>query len=1302
MDEPRSRGLASSSAVMFAGTLVSRLLGVVRSPLLIGAAIGINYGAANAFFVANKLPNIIYMLIAGGVLNAVLVPQIVRAIKQHDDGGQAYVNRLVTLAVLGLAAVTALLAVGSPVLVTIFANTLAPQWYDLAVAFGYWCIPQVFFYGMYTVLGQILNARGIFGPYMWAPVLNNVVAIAGLALYLAVFGGVGATDPNDAGVWTAGRVALLAGTATLGVASQALVLVVPLRRAGFRYRPDLTLRGSGLGRASRMAMWVFATLAVGQVSTVMISRAAARATDVSDNALAVAGNAAYDTAYLVYSLPTSLVVVSLVTALFTRMAGSAAGRDLAAVRADLSLGLRTVGVFTVFAAGGLMVLALPVVRVITGTVSYTEAQSVARVVVAMLAGLVGVGAFTVVQRVYYAFEDARRLFWLQLPMIAIVTAGAAAAMLLPPQWTVVGIGAAMALSNTVGATVTYLALRRHLPSLDGARVLRTHLRLLLAATPATLLGWGLLHLLGTSSAELGVLGALWRTIVVGTVMLVVYVALLRVLHVEELGTIARPVRRMAAAVGRRAPGPAGALLVRFGAPAGAGAPARQGPDGPGPDDGGPAGPGHPATAAAPAAPDSMTAEDPSPLRTLGPNRHDGADVRPGEGGAVLDAESEHVGTDRLLGGRYEIHGAPLHARAGAVAWRAHDTILDREVQVLVLPPDGRHNALVLDAARRAALVEDHRLVRVLDVDDEDTRPHVVTERVRGYDLGTLSRRGGLPPALARAVIGETASALESARRHGVHHLALEPASVSITDDGQVLVTGLATDAALLGAGEDDESPLTTTRQDAVDLVRLLYLALTGTWPEPPGGQPPVRADELRPGVPEDLAALCAATLSDGAGPHSTGELIRLLAPWPDVDPTLMPGPVPPPPPPPPPAPPAPAAPPAPGAPAASDVAADAPATSSAPGGPADRADDASTPAALPHAIAAERPVPPPGAPLHWAPHRPATTDAPEFSTILDDDPRTYRPGLTNTLTGLTAVASDAARTAATSVASGTRRVASRTKRAASGTKRVAGGATAAAGSAGKGLGSAFNAGRERLASTWGGRRVSRTGAAEDRRRPVAGEVDGPEVPFKERRMDPTPVVLAGVGVLVLVLLLVSLRIFFAPPAPVSLPEPTVAAPPATSAAPSPAPSTAAPPTVPPVVASLTPVDPQGDGEENPTLTPLALDGDTATWWRSRSYVNPEYGMKEGIGLAVSLAQRTQVDRVEIDLNGTGGRVQVRATTPAAPTDGPVLAEGEMGPKTVLTFPEPVETDSLVLWFPRLPVAGSDGKNRIELSELRLG
>src|SRR5690606_39613755 len=116
--------------------------------------------------------NVVYMLGAGGVLNAILVPPIVRAMRSRD-GGEEYVDRLLTMAGAALLGLTLLLTGGAVVLVSVYASELSPEWFDLAVAFAVWCIPQLFFYGMYTLLGQVLNARGIFGPYMWAPAANK-------------------------------------------------------------------------------------------------------------------------------------------------------------------------------------------------------------------------------------------------------------------------------------------------------------------------------------------------------------------------------------------------------------------------------------------------------------------------------------------------------------------------------------------------------------------------------------------------------------------------------------------------------------------------------------------------------------------------------------------------------------------------------------------------------------------------------------------------------------------------------------------------------------------------------------------------------------------------------------------------------------------------------------------------------------------------------------------------------------------------------------------------------------------------
>ncbi|MFC7403905.1 lipid II flippase MurJ [Georgenia alba] len=1421
-------GVAGSSALMFAGTLVSRILGMVKAPLLLGAAIGINFGAANAFAVANKLPNLIYMLLAGGVLNAILVPQIVRAIKDHPDGGRTYVNRLLTVGMAGLALVTVLLTLASPLLISLYAASLSPQWYDLAVTFGYWCIPQLFFYGTYTLFGQVLNARNVFGPYMWAPALNNLVAIGGLVAYLLVFGGTAAVDVDDAGVWGISRTALLAGTATLGIVAQAVVLLVPLYRSGFRYRPQWGLRGSGLGSASRMAMWVFAALAANQAAYVVVSNAAAYAFRAGDGAADVAGNAAYDTAFLVYTLPTSLVTVSLVTALFTRMSANAAAQKLAAVRSDLSKGLRTVSAFTVLAAVLLMVTALPVIRVVAATVGYAEVQSIARVTVAMAPGLVAVGIFTMCQRVFYAFEDARGLFRLQIPMVVLLATGAAASMLLPARWTVVGIGVAMTLSSCVGALVTYLGLRLHLRTIDGGRVLRTHLRLLLAAVPTGLLGWGLLRLAGTDH-ELTVLGALWRILLVSVVSGAIYVLVLRVLRVEELNVLGESVGRLLLLAGRRVPSPVGPFLVRLGTALAPGTAARRpddpGPPPPPPDGGGPpagAGPGPDTAGPAPAppAPDGssepatretparMDAASGAPLRTLGSD----AAGETGTGGTGLNQRTDGAGEHALLGERYEL-GPALETTVGGVEHRrARDRTLEADVEVLVLPPTGSKVAEVLDAARRAALVDDHRLLRVLDVGSDERAAYVVTGRVTGPDLAALSAPAGLPPEQARAVIGEAAAALEAARRHGVRHLALRPESVHVTPDGEVLVTGLGTDAVLLGTAEQpDDSPLTTARRDATDLVHLLYLALTGTSPEE--GSPSPR--EVRSEVPGDLDDVCARTLRED-GPRSTGELLRLLAPWPTVDSALArAGAAPPPPaappvsaqpddgdaaaptaetaaagtatagvvaagaagaaaaagsgaveaatsrltrpgkrpawaplrpagpstaepavqeeaPPPPPgsdAPPPPEEPDerdtdeaaADSAPAADDVpAAPAPdepiATLDVPAVTAPAASESADEPPAPEPPAPEPPAPEPPAPeppapepprsMSWKPHPPAqAAPAPQFGDILSASsaptPGTEpEHGPSHTRGAGVAAAAGAfgslARSAASAIGSGARRAAEGTR---------------------ESVGSAVASGRQRAATTaesLRARKGTTTTVTEEiaRQRAEDGisEIDGPEVPFADRRMDPTPVVLVGLIALVLILVLLSVRTLFAPPDPVSLPtyhpaatateEPTT--PPEeeqTTEEPAEEETTAQ---VTPVIAELAPLDPEGDGLENPELTPRAMDDDPESFWRSRSYVDPSYGMKSGIGLLVTLEETATVSRVEMDLMGEGGMVEIRATSGEEPTDGEPLVAGEMGPDTVFEFDDPVETDSLVLWFPQLPVAESDGLNRIELAELRVG
>ncbi|WP_432561970.1 murein biosynthesis integral membrane protein MurJ [Kineococcus sp. SYSU DK003] len=544
--EDSKSSLARSSALMASGTLVSRVLGFARS-VVQGAAIGgtVEVGA-QVFDVANKAPNVFYMLLAGGVLNAVLVPQIVRALKQ-PDGGKEYVDRLITLALIIMAGATVVLTLAAPVVVRIYASTFPPDWLALTTALAFWCLPQVFFYGLYTVLGQVLNARGSFGPFMWAPVLNNVVAIAGLAVFMVAVPGAATMSADE---WQPWMVALLAGTATLGIVAQALVLFWPLRRAGFRYRPRLGFRGIGLRSAGRVAGWTFAAVVVGQLVFAFTTNTATRAgSALADQDVHGATGASYTYAYLLFMLPHSLVAVSLVTALFTRLSSAAASGDTAAVRRDFSTGARTVTV-----AGALATAAFVALGPWIGAAMVPGGRPIGQVLVAMTVGLVPFSVNYLVSRVFYAYEDARTPFWVSLVNAVITATGNLVCwFLVPAQWTVVGIGVTMSVANVVACTVGLVLLRRHLNALDGRGlggylVLRTAVRVGIVAVVAGGLAFAGARFVGPVDPQALNLAVV---LVGGVLVLAVFVGLCRLMRVRELDDLVGPLLRRLPGLGRR-------------------------------------------------------------------------------------------------------------------------------------------------------------------------------------------------------------------------------------------------------------------------------------------------------------------------------------------------------------------------------------------------------------------------------------------------------------------------------------------------------------------------------------------------------------------------------------------------------------------------------------------------------------------------------------------------------------------------------------------------------------------------------
>lgn len=522
--------IGRQSVVMAAGTAVSRVLGFVRVSLLAAAISAVGVGA-NAFTVANTVPNMLYLLIAGGVLNAVLVPQVVRAM-QRPDGGAEYLDRLVTAAVVALAAVTALLVLAAPLVILLTTLQADPAQRSLAVAFGFWCLPQVFFYALYTLLGQILNAKGRFGAYMWAPVVNNVVGLAGLGVFILAFGSLGKDVPAQA--WSPAQIAVLAGTSTLGVVAQALVLLPVLRRAGVRLRPRWGVRGMGLRSAGRVAGWTFGALLLSQGTAFVIANVGSSVSGGES-----AGNTVWSSAFLVFMLPHSLVTVSVVTALFTRMSRAAAAGDLAGLRADVSSGLRTVAVATVVASSGLVALNGPTGVLLTGG-SADQGAVLARVIAVAALGLVPFSATYLVQRGFYALEDARTPFFVQLLTTALWVATSLATFALPQDLRIEGVAAGLVVSQWAGAVVGVLALRRRLGGIDGARVLRTHVRLVVIGAVASAAGLAAVLPLDTLLQH-GLLGAAGLAVLGGAVVVVVYAVGLRVLHVEEVRPLLRRV-----------------------------------------------------------------------------------------------------------------------------------------------------------------------------------------------------------------------------------------------------------------------------------------------------------------------------------------------------------------------------------------------------------------------------------------------------------------------------------------------------------------------------------------------------------------------------------------------------------------------------------------------------------------------------------------------------------------------------------------------------------------------------------------
>lgn len=551
-------GEARSSAIMAAGTLISRFLGFGKTWML-AAALGLGSTVNDTFINANNLPNLIFLLVAGGVFNAVLVPQIIKASKAADRGAD-YISRLLTLAVIVLLSLTLLVTLFAPVVIDLTTQNYSPEQKSLAISFAFWCLPQIFFYGLYALLTQVLNANGAFGPAMWAPILNNIVAIAGMGMFIWILGP-NVTNPHTLETWGPFQTFLVAGFSTIGVVAQTAILMVPVLKLRLGLRPRFGWRGVGLGQAARLSVWTLLTAAVGQLAFLYVMRIATipgaerlRLAQAGDPAAErLPGNAILEVASQLYLLPHSIIALSLATVLFNRMTRASQDGNRAALRDALSHGLRTMAVATVFGALALFALAGPLGMFFSGG-REQDGVMLAQTLTILALSTPFMSANFMMSRVFYANEDARTPFFIQLILALVNVVAAFFIQFLPADQIIFAIAILYTGGNILSVMVSAAFLRRLLGHLDGPRVANSYIRMGYAALGSALTGAVALWLMGSYQEDgfawSGRIQALVTIAVVGPVMLVTYLFLLKVFHVSELRDLLRPL------LGRLGRGPA--------------------------------------------------------------------------------------------------------------------------------------------------------------------------------------------------------------------------------------------------------------------------------------------------------------------------------------------------------------------------------------------------------------------------------------------------------------------------------------------------------------------------------------------------------------------------------------------------------------------------------------------------------------------------------------------------------------------------------------------------------------------------
>jgi putative peptidoglycan lipid II flippase len=906
MRTARTAGVVRAGSTMAVATLVSRGTGFVAKVVLVAF---LGFGAVNdSYSLANTLPNIIFELLIGGVLTSVAIPLLSRA-RSDPDGGTAYAQRLMSMAIVALLLATGAAMAAAPLLTRLYFGNSDPA---LTTHLAYLLLPQIFCYGIAALLGALLNTEERFAAPAWAPVVNNLVVIAVGAMLLTLPSP--SAGANGLTTLSTTQFLLLGGGTTAGIVLQAAALVPALRRSGFRFRWRWGL-DSRMAEAGRLMAWAVAYTLISQAGYVVTARVAKASQPDGLYGLYTYGS-------LLFQLPYGILGVSLLTAIMPRMSRHAAAGEMDAVKHDMGVAnrLSTVALLPVTAAMIALAAPLAIVTAKYGRVTDSSAHILGLTLAAFAIGLLPLAVTLVQMRVFYAMKDGRTPTLINLVMVAVRIPLLLACLALPPDWVVPGLALAMSVSYVVGVVVGEVWLRARFGPLGSGRTLVTAGKVALASAAGGLAAWAAVEYLLPVTAG-SVAQAVLQLIVGGLVGLVVAGAALVLLRVDEVEALRRRL------LGQRAAVPDGAAVPPTGLPVApssppvewrATGPADQSSPAPASRPGGVrTGAGHgtlvgapPASGPVPRGPTrqgqvSVTEQhhDPSP----GPGSPDPeatvahARAVPARSAAPRD-EPAAFAPGTVIGERYRLVSLIGTDAGGNRFWRARDTVLPRDMAVTLLP-ETPHTAATVARTLRAGRLHHIGLPQTLDVgtidggaadrggeragDPDDGFDHepsggayIAGQWVDGATLTDLLTGGPLDAEVATALTTRIADAVGEAHRNGIALGAVHPSLVRVNFDGQVRLSHVIAHA---GA---------TTDADIRAVGALLYLMLTGTWPlaaadgapqlaaAPTRGGRELPATEVNPGASVALSALADRMLhpDDPQGIRAIGAITALLRP----------------------------------------------------------------------------------------------------------------------------------------------------------------------------------------------------------------------------------------------------------------------------------------------------------------------------------------------------------------------------------------------------------------------------------------